>query len=63
MGEAEWIKSESRIIIHSDFYFYGEAATRELAEIIATDIANHWNEPEGIILLKNIPHYVEFIIR
>jgi hypothetical protein len=63
MGEAEWIKSESRIIIHSDFYFYGEAATRELAETIATDIANHWNEPEGIILLKNIPHYVEFIIR
>lgn len=63
MGEAEWIKSESRIIIHSDFYFYGEAATREMAETIATDIANHWNEPEGIILLKNIPHYVEFIIR
>ena len=63
MGEAEWIKSESRIIIHSDFYFYGEAASRELAETIATDIANHWNEPEGIILLKNIPHYVEFIIR
>jgi len=63
MGEAEWIKSESRIIIHSDFYFYGDSATRELAETIATDIANHWNEPEGIILLKNIPHYVEFIIR
>jgi hypothetical protein len=62
MGEAEWIKSESRIIIHSDFYFY-RAATRELAETIATDIANHWNEPEGIVLLKNIPHYVEFIIR
>jgi hypothetical protein len=63
MGEAEWIKSASRIIIHSDFYFYGEAATRELAETIAADIANHWNEPAGIILLKNIPHYVEFIIR
>ena len=48
MGEAEWIKSESKIRIHSDFYFYGDAASPELAETIATDIANHWNEPEGL---------------
>ena len=35
MGEAEWIKSESIIRIHSDFYFYGDAASPELAETIA----------------------------
>jgi hypothetical protein len=63
MGEAEWLKSESKLIIHSDFYFYGDAATQELAESIAADIANHWNEPSGIILLKNIPYFVEFNIR
>jgi hypothetical protein len=63
MGEAEWIKSESRMLIHSDFYFYGDAASRELADSIASDMANHWNEPSGMIILKNTPCYVEFIIR
>lgn len=63
MGEAEWIKSESVIRIHSDFYFYGEAASAELAESIASDIANHWNEPEGWVMMKNAPYQVEFIIR
>lgn len=63
MGEAEWIKSESKILIHSDFYFYGDAGSQELADSIAADISNHWNEPSGIVLLKNIPHWVEFVIR
>ncbi len=48
MGEAEWIKSESIIRIRSDFYFYGEAASVVLAENIAADITNHWNEPSGM---------------
>jgi hypothetical protein len=63
MGEAEWIKSESTIRIRSDFYFYGDAASQELAESIATDIANHWNEPSGMVFLKNTLHRVEFVIR
>ena len=57
------LKSESVIRIHSDFYFYGEAASAELAESIASDIANHWNEPEGWVMMKNAPYQVEFIIR
>ena len=40
MGEAEWLKTDSVIRIHSDFYFYGEAASVTLAESIAKDIAN-----------------------
>jgi len=44
MGEAEWNKSESVIRIRSDFYFYGDAASAELAEVIALDIASHWND-------------------
>jgi hypothetical protein len=63
MGEAEWVVEESVIRIHSDFYFYGEAASPDLAETIAADIAGHWNEPEGWIYIKNTPLRVEFIIR
>jgi hypothetical protein len=63
MGEAEWIVAESVIRIHSDFYFYGEAASADLAETITRDIASHWNEPEGWVYIKNTPLKVEFIIR
>jgi hypothetical protein len=63
MGEAEWLKAESKIRIHSDFYFYGEAASIRLAESIVLDIANHWNEPTGIVVMKNILCRVEFNIR
>lgn len=63
MGEAEWIVSESIIRIHSDFYFYGDAASPELAETITADMAGHWNEPEAWIMLKNIPLRIEFMIR
>lgn len=62
MGEAEWIKSALKIRIWSDFYFYGDAASQELANNIATDIANHWNQPSGIIIIKQIPYTVEFTI-
>ncbi len=63
MGEAELNKSTCRLTIHSDFYFYGEAASKLLAEVICADIANHWNEQERIVLIKNIPYRVEFRIR
>jgi hypothetical protein len=63
MGEVEWIKSESGIRIRSDFYFYGNAASKTLAEAIAYDISNHWNEPQGFVVIKNISYSVEFIIQ
>jgi hypothetical protein len=63
MGEAEMHKNTGKLFIHSDFYFYGEGASQVLAETIAADIANHWNEPAGMLLLKNIPYRIEFIIR
>jgi hypothetical protein len=34
-----------------------------LAEIIAGDIAFHWNQPSGIAHIKKTPHLVEFKIR
>jgi len=63
MGEAEWLKTESTIRIHSNFYFYGDAGSQELAGTIAADIANHWNEPGGNVMMKHIPHAVVFVIR
>src|SRR5882762_9476953 len=63
MGEAELHKSTGKLFIHSDFYFYGDAASQALAESIATDIATHWNEPSGMLLLKNILYRIEFIVR
>src|SRR5882672_7829682 len=63
MGEVELIKETNKLIIHSDFYFYGDAASQYLAETIAADIANHWNQPAGIAHLKHASYHVEFIIR
>ncbi len=63
MGEAEWIMAESVIRIHSDFYFYGEASSPDLAETIAADMAGHWNDPEVWIIMKHVPLKIEFMIR
>ncbi len=53
MGEAELIKQSHQLVIHSVFYFYGDAASEQLALQIAEDISNHWNEPKGSIQFKN----------
>jgi hypothetical protein len=63
MGEAEWLKTDHKILIHSDFYFYGDAASKDMAERIASDIAVHWNGPSGTMVMKHVYHSVEFIIR
>jgi hypothetical protein len=52
MGEAELIKSSHQLIIHSLFYFYGEAASNELSAQIAEDISSYWNEPKGRAKIK-----------
>lgn len=52
MGEAELIKQSRQLIIRSTFYLYGDAASTELAQQMAEDIALHWNEPNGRIQYK-----------
>jgi len=52
MGEAELIIQSRQLIIHSTFYLYGDAASPQLAQQIAEDIALHWNEPKGRIQYK-----------
>jgi hypothetical protein len=52
MGEAELLHHTHQLIIHSVFYFYGDAASHELSKQIAQDISTHWNQPEGKVKLK-----------
>jgi len=60
MGEAEIIIAKQQIVIHSDFFFYGDAANEALSAQIAKDIAGHWNEANGKVVLKNRLYEVVF---
>ena len=62
MGEAELIPSQNLLIIHSVFYFYGDASTPELANQIAVDIAQHWNEPAATVRIRGNQYRVQFNI-
>jgi len=62
MGEAELNKLSQEIIIHSVFFFYGDAATAKLSQEIATDIQTHWNEPGSSVLIKSHHYQVRFNI-
>src|SRR6267142_2389528 len=62
MGEVTIEKSSGQIIIHSVFYFYGDAASKELSEKIAQDIASCWNEPKASIFIKSRWYNIRFDI-
>ena len=62
MGEAELIIHTRQLIIRSTFYLYGDAASSELAQQLAEDIALHWNEPKGRIQYKKEWFEVKFNI-
>lgn len=60
MGEVELIEKHKELVIHSDFFFYGNAATASLAEQIASDIQQLWNQPQAKIKLKGSWYDVRF---
>jgi hypothetical protein len=62
MGVAELHKDSLQLIIHSIFYFYGDAASEKLAVDIADDISSHWNEPGAVIILRGKRYQVLFRI-
>lgn len=62
MGEAELHTISHKLIIHSVFFFYGDAATQDLSWKIANDISTHWNEPKATIKLKSDWFDVQFDI-
>jgi hypothetical protein len=63
MGEAELHNGADKLVVRSDFYFYGDAATQDLAFAISEDIANHWNEAQGTVRIKGDIINVEFLIK
>ncbi|MBS1946124.1 MAG: peptidase M10 [Bacteroidetes bacterium] len=62
MGEAELNKQSGKLIVHSVFFFYGNAASKDLSVQIAEDISNHWNEPNAKIKIKGTWFDVRFHI-
>ncbi|MDQ2720096.1 MAG: peptidase M10 [Bacteroidota bacterium] len=52
MGEVELQPKNNLLIIHSTIYFYGNAANEVLSIQVAKDIADHWNEPQGKVIIK-----------
>jgi hypothetical protein len=62
MGEVELQSDGNLLIIHATIYFYGNAANEVLSFQIAKDIADHWNEPNGIAIIKRNVYRVHFNI-
>lgn len=44
-----FIDQLGRLQLKSDFYFYGAAASPDLAQIVANDIARYWNMPNATV--------------
>lgn len=62
MGELELIAETKTIKIYSDIVLYGDLATDILAKEFGQEIAELWNEVEGIIDFENETYRVEFVI-
>lgn len=63
MGEAELQPENNLLIIHATIYFYGNAANNISSIQIAKDIADHWNEPRGKVIIKRNIYEVFFDIK
>ena len=62
MGEAELVPKNHLLVIRSVIYFYGDASSQSLAELIARQISDHWNEPDAGVQLKTGVYKVRFEI-
>ena len=54
-----YINDEDLLVIRSLFYFYGNAATNDLAIQIADDISKYWNEPRVLIDNRKVIFEIE----
>ncbi|HXS57974.1 MAG TPA: hypothetical protein VN726_17695 [Hanamia sp.] len=62
MGEVELQSKNNLLIIHAVIYFYGGAANETISAQVAKDIADHWNEPNGKVVIKRTQYLVFFDI-
>ena len=60
MGEAELHDASGELIIRSVFYIYGEGATAALAEQVAKEIEDHWNEPGAAVVIHKKNYDLRF---
>ena len=63
MGEVEIQPENNLLLIYSVIYFYGNAANKILSIQIAKDIADHWNEAEGKVIIRRNLYSVVFYIQ
>jgi hypothetical protein len=63
MGILELDRNSNQLYLKANIFIYGDAADQRLAEIIAEDIASHWNEPKATVIVDSISFTVRFIIR
>jgi len=62
MGHAELIPQQQLLLIHSIFFFYGNAATEALSLQVANDIQQQWNEGDFYATIKSNPYKIRFYI-
>lgn len=62
MGEALLDHDSSQLLIYSDIILYGSAATTQLAEQVAAEIARAWNEPCGTVFINDRHYEVRFVV-
>ncbi|WP_301924414.1 peptidase M10 [Ferruginibacter sp.] len=62
MGEAALKINIHQLCIHSVLFFYGDAASDAFSIAIVRDIADHWNEAKGKVIIKNVACNVVFDI-
>jgi hypothetical protein len=60
MGIAEL--DHTTLLIRSHFIIYGNAASSSLAQQISDEIETMWNEPHGIVFIKDIQRSVTFSV-
>lgn len=63
MGELELNKDHSEIVIYSNIYLYGDAASEELAQRFCEEIETMWNEAEGSVVIDNKDYSIRFVIQ
>lgn len=62
MGTVQLLHQKQILLIRSVFFFYGNEATDALSQQIATDIQQHWNEPNTMLHLQNKKWNIQFQI-
>ena len=60
MCEAEIKKNELVLLLQANIFLYGNAANPELAVLVARNIKEHWNAPQGSVLISQNSYSVHF---